>query len=105
MPLLNCTARTCVYNKDEYCSKGDIKIDGNDAKTADETCCKSFVERKEGVSNSASEGCGCQNVQILCEACQCAYNHDEKCEAAKITVTGTGACKCGDTKCGTFCKG
>ena len=25
MPLLSCTARTCLYNKNEYCSKGDIQ--------------------------------------------------------------------------------
>ena len=43
MPLLNCTARTCVYNKEEYCSKGDIVVDGSNAKVADETCCSSCV--------------------------------------------------------------
>ena len=31
MPLLSCTARTCVYNKDEYCSKGDILVEGRSA--------------------------------------------------------------------------
>ena len=46
MPLLSCTARTCIYNKDEYCSKGDILVDGSEAKVADETCCRSFEERE-----------------------------------------------------------
>ena len=48
MPLLSCTARTCLYNKNEYCSKGDIQVDGPNAQRPDETCCKSFVEKKEG---------------------------------------------------------
>lgn len=47
MPALSCTAKTCVYNKNEYCSKGDILVDGDTAQTADETCCRSFVEKKE----------------------------------------------------------
>ena len=51
MPLLSCTARNCVYNKEEYCSKGDILVDGRTAEKADETCCRSFTERKEGASN------------------------------------------------------
>ena len=46
MPLLSCTARTCLYNKNEYCSKGDIQVDGPNAQRPDETCCKSFVEKK-----------------------------------------------------------
>ena len=24
MPLLSCTAKTCLYNKNEYCSKGNL---------------------------------------------------------------------------------
>ena len=37
MPALSCTAKTCVYNKNEYCSKGDIQVGGTTAKTVDET--------------------------------------------------------------------
>ena len=56
MPLLSCTARTCLYNKNEYCSKGDIQVDGPKAQKADETCCRSFVEKKEGAMNSMDTG-------------------------------------------------
>ena len=56
MPALNCTARTCVYNKNEYCSKGDIQVGGTTAKTVDETCCNSFVERKAGMENAVDTG-------------------------------------------------
>ena len=56
MPLLSCTAKTCLYNKNEYCSKGDIQVDGPNAQRPDETCCKSFVEKKEGAMNSMETG-------------------------------------------------
>lgn len=46
MPMLSCAAVTCVYNKDQLCSKGDIKVGGCDAKTPSQTCCESFEEKK-----------------------------------------------------------
>jgi len=103
MPLLSCTARTCIYNKDEYCSKGDILVDGSDAKVADETCCRSFVERGESASNAAAaESCGCRTIDVDCRACTCTFNKEEKCHADKITITGGSACRCDETKCGSF---
>ena len=64
MPLLSCTARTCLYNKNEYCSKGDIQVDGPNAQRPDETCCKSFVEKKEGAMNSMETGTATQTIQV-----------------------------------------
>ncbi|MFR5335004.1 MAG: DUF1540 domain-containing protein [Blautia producta] len=102
MPALSCTAKTCVYNKNEYCSKGDILVDGDTAKTADETCCRSFVEKKGSAKNSVDTGCGCKTIAVDCKACECTFNKQEKCHADKITITGTSACKCDETCCGSF---
>ena len=104
MPLLSCTARPCLYNKNEYCSKGDIQVDGPQAQKADETCCRSFVEKKEGAMNSMDTGTACQTIQVSCKACECTYNDSEKCDAAKITIAGTNACRCDETMCGSFYK-
>lgn len=104
MPLLSCTAVSCEYNKNEYCSKGDIQVDGPTAQTPDETCCRSFVERREETTNSIDTGAPYQTIQIDCKACSCTYNDNEKCEAAKITIAGNGACRCEETECGSFCK-
>ena len=102
MPVLNCTARTCVYNKEEYCSKGDIVVDGSNAKVADETYCSSFVERSGSAMNSIGGECGCKTINVDCKACQCTFNNQEKCSADKITITGASACHCDETKCGSF---
>lgn len=104
MPALNCTARTCVYNKNEYCSKEDIQVGGTTAKTVDETCCNSFVERKAGMENAVDTGCGCKTIQVDCKAGECTFNNDKKCEANQITITGASACKCDETCCGSFSK-
>ena len=34
MPALSCSAMTCVYNQNELCSKGDIRVGGSGAKRA-----------------------------------------------------------------------
>lgn len=95
---------TCVYNKDALCSKGDITIGGENARIADETCCKSFRERTSEDYSSA-EGCGCKTINVDCEARECIYNENCKCDAAKIGIGGVSATQCQDTMCGTFdCK-
>lgn len=101
MPILSCSAVTCVYNKEELCSKGDIMVSGPHAKTADETCCSSFKERSEN-DMSNSTGSGSEKIDVGCTACECVYNSDEKCSASKIHVGGANACDCRETKCGTF---
>lgn len=106
MTILRCSATTCIYNKEQLCSRGEIDVIGDNAKYADETSCGSFRERGEGAAqNSASEGCGCEKIQIDCKAQNCTYNEHCKCTAAAIDVDGPGACNCQETKCGTFeCK-
>ena len=32
MPALSCSAMTCVYNQNELCSKGDIRVGGSGAR-------------------------------------------------------------------------
>ena len=46
MPELRCTVHTCLHNKQNYCALDTIKVGGDTAKNAADTCCKSFEERK-----------------------------------------------------------
>ena len=103
MPALRCSAMTCIYNDGELCSKGDIRIGGSDAVHADETCCESFVERKEsGMSNSMAENCGCTNIGVDCDARDCVSNEQCKCVAGAIDIEGGDACCKEDTMCSSF---
>ena len=101
MPELKCTVQTCMHNKDFYCDLNAITVGGNSAKTAEETCCDSFEERKSGTySNEASP-----TSQIDCKATDCKYNDECQCHAGKISVEGSQACQCEETECATFtCK-
>ena len=45
MTKLECSVKNCVYNEEPYCCKGDIMVEGRDAKNTSETACASFQER------------------------------------------------------------
>ncbi len=72
MPALSCSAMTCVYNQNELCSKGDIRVGGSEAKSSMETCCESFKERGEGTMFN-STGCGCTKIGVDCKAQNCTF--------------------------------
>ena len=64
MTTLKCSATTCMYNKEQLCSKGDIDVTGENATTANETSCGSFRERSgNSVTNSCASGCGCEKIR------------------------------------------
>lgn len=106
MPALVCTAKSCVHNKNELCDRGEILVAGETAHTKDETCCSSFKERTgDSMTNSSANGCGCDNIQVACEVCECRYNESKKCQAGSIDIYGEHACQCRETQCNTFeCK-
>lgn len=104
MPLLVCSAMSCVYNKGQYCSKGDIMVGGKEAETSGETCCESFKVRTENQATS-SMGTPSKTIHVDCKACHCQYNKEYKCTASQIDIAGASAKQSEQTECGTFhCK-
>lgn len=101
MPELDCTVENCIYNKQQYCCKGDILVDGKQAVHPNETCCSSFQERRrDSESNSCGEACRC--IDVDCKATQCVFNEDCKCSADHIGIAGANACACAETECSSF---
>lgn len=104
MPLLTCSAQSCVYNKGMNCSRGDILVEGQDAHCVQDTCCESFEERSS---------CGCENslghasavIDIDCKAETCIYNKECKCTAGKVGISGACACEPCETECTSYRKG
>ena len=67
MPLLTCSAQSCIYNKGMNCSRGDINVEGENARCVEETCCNSFEERtKYGAENSMGHASAV--IDIDCKA-------------------------------------
>ena len=100
MPELRCDVHSCTHNKNMYCDLDKIEVGGSNAKTPKETSCNSFVERKEGYSNSMKEATAKTNID--CHAEDCGYNESCKCHAGKIDISGNDACKVDDTRCSSF---
>ena len=92
---------TCVYNKGQYCSKGDIMVGGKEAEEKKETCCESFMPRTENQATS-SMGTPSQKIDVDCKAHHCQYNKEYKCTAAKIDIGGASANTSEQTECDTF---
>ncbi len=101
MTQLKCSAQTCMYNEDQYCCKGDIMVEGKNAKEPSGTCCASFRERTEGSMRNAISHPS-RNIEVDCEAKDCVYNDSCKCTAESINIAGSHACHCGDTECARF---
>lgn len=101
MPELKCTVQTCVHNNDFLCSLDRIQVGGETAKSAGETSCDSFQERKEGsYANSLEMASDCACVD--CKATECMYNESCKCQAGKISVEGGDTRTSSATECATF---
>ena len=101
MAELGCGVKNCVYNKSEYCCKGDIMVGGKRACREDDTCCESFKDRSiDSFSNSNEKPY--KNISIDCEAENCKYNHSLRCVAEHVDIRGNGANGSKDTLCATF---
>lgn len=101
MAQLECAVENCMYNKSNFCCKGDIMVGGKHASSEDETCCESFADAKGDRVTSSLEH-PCRTISIDCEAVKCKYNSNYKCVADHVDIRGLGACDCKETSCATF---
>lgn len=103
MPELKCTVQTCVHNNQFLCNLEKIQVGGDTAKTAQETCCDSFQERKEGsYMNNAAQQMASDRANVDCRATECMYNEKCQCYAGRISVEGGDAHQSSATECATF---
>ena len=101
MTILDCSVTGCVYNTDKCCCKGDIKVEGSEAKSNEETCCGSFRERGAKSASNVDKDI-CKMIDVVCQACNCKFNKDEKCSAEHIGIAGGDACNSRETECASF---
>lgn len=98
---LDCYVTSCVYNANRCCGKGDIVVNGKDARESHETICDSFKERKsETPKNSANSLT--KNIAIICEATNCRFNENKNCMAEHISIAGGNANSSTETECASF---
>ena len=81
-----------------------IKVEGEDAKESEDTCCGSFAERGDRCAKNVT-GAAPKNIEVACCAANCVFNKEEKCSADHIGIAGGNACNCRETECASFCCG
>lgn len=101
MPVLRCNVKTCLHNEDEYCCKGKILVEGENATSARATCCSSFDERTGETFKNRYETPD-THLAVSCEAVNCIYNKKKKCVAEHITISGNQASIADETECASF---
>lgn len=102
MTKLSCGVDTCIHNHDKYCCISNISVGGAKAMSEGETCCDSFIEKKDSITNCCVDHKCNPVVDVSCKALNCQYNEDCKCHAEDIHIDGSSACHCHDTRCETF---
>ena len=101
MTNLKCSVTNCGHNKDNYCCKESILVEGENASTPASTRCSSFVYKPgdcfcgESPKNSSN---------IECSAETCVFNKNRYCEADSIHVGNEEAKKADATECDSFVK-
>ena len=101
MPDLSCSVVTCMYNKTQRCSKGDIKVEGDQARVTEQTCCASF-RPQDGSSMVNKVGDPKVHTSVKCDAVKCVYNENHVCKAEHIGIVGGNAAVSKNTECSTF---
>ena len=101
MTILDCSVTGCMYNEANCCHKGNIKVEGEDAKESEDTCCGSFDENT-GDSFKNLFKTPEKSLKIDCEAVNCKHNEDHRCTAGHVGITGDGASEAEQTECATF---
>ena len=106
MPVLDCSVKPCVHNKDNKCSLDSIKVvEGKNADYSDDTACGSYKLR---ASEQMMNACGKNaktTLAVTCTATKCVFNEGNMCKAEHIGIAGGHAGTMDETECASFvCK-
>ncbi len=105
MSEISCTAHTCAYNSDSYCTLNAVHVCGQKAKKSCDTSCESFYMRTSAGTNASIPQMHMPSSNsIECSAEKCLYNDSGHCKAVNVDINGVGADCSARTECGTFVK-
>lgn len=102
MTRLDCNVVNCAFNNNNCCRRSEIDVQGRDAKMASETSCGSFSAKGCECTVANSNGCGCKETEVKCEATECKYNGSHRCMATHIGISGGHADCVRETECASF---
>lgn len=103
MTKLKCNVGSCEYNQEYCCCLNGIEVGGPNATDKENTCCENFVKKSGSMTNCNM--CKNPTMEVGCEATNCVYNCDCKCDADEICICGERINGEHGTECHSFkCK-
>lgn len=110
MSEIKCNATACGFNKERYCNKKMIKMEGLFSRSKMGTFCQSFkntmldnITREELASDMHSTIVDDKmDVSISCSANYCVHNKNDKCQSKEVHVLGSNAKYRSETECDSF---
>lgn len=115
---LSCNAENCVHNVNGLCSANVIHVIGSGAHSSIDTMCDTFAPKgfinavthlpNMNVAGEIKQVFTTESIEmspiIKCEAINCRYNDNRRCEAHNIQISGPNADSSQGTVCETFKK-
>ncbi|HVJ48798.1 DUF1540 domain-containing protein [Desulfitobacterium sp.] len=115
MEKLKCKAVNCLHNYNTLCGADEIQVQGGQAMGGRATFCGTFNSRNLGnyVSSMGNMNYGGAAEQVfsdhpsmephvLCNAVNCAYNVEQKCDADAVQIQNEVSSTAEQTECQTF---
>lgn len=102
MQKINCEVDNCSHNCSGTCYANRVDIGGDSAQKDCDTCCGSFLDKKNysdltNSSNSSSQ-CDC----LVCTVKTCTHNCNNLCNLSSINVNGSNPNMYVETNCASF---
>ncbi|MGL5694091.1 MAG: DUF1540 domain-containing protein [Peptostreptococcaceae bacterium] len=102
MDKINCNVENCSHNCSGTCYSNRVNVGGKGAKSTCDTCCGSFLDKKNysTLTNNSNSGGSCDC--LVCEVLNCGYNDNKLCKANSISISGKDVNLYSETSCETF---
>ena len=98
MPYLHCSATDCSNNKNLFCCRPSIDVQGSGAVSSLDTLCYNFVEKGRSFTSSTHFTETNDFLDVACSAQNCVHNDSGQCYAEKIAIDS----RLSGAECGTF---
>lgn len=99
---INCAVNNCSHNNSGTCFSNRVNIGGEGAIEDFDTCCGSFLDKRNyGSLSNNTNGTACCDC-LVCKANNCTYNSNNLCQLDSINVSGSGVNLYTETNCESF---
>lgn len=103
MNKINCSIDNCSHNKANICYAARVDISGRNATTTEDTCCGSFLDKRNYSDLTSSTNNGKECDCLICKVNSCSHNQNNLCSLDSIQVNAMNNVQLyTETNCSSF---